>query len=491
MLKNIQNNTAIFDSIKILTLSIFGYLASFSDWSLDDAMITLQYSKNIALYGIYSFNLNGNDFATTSIFHTLFSSLFYFFSSSPDIALQNLKFFEILLVIFTLFILTKTFEKRGINPFISIVFLILFLSNNNNYTYLFSGMELPWYLFFVTMIILAYEKKYFLLVGLLGFILFLVRPEAVLVFGIIVLFDFIRSKKYFSWAGIVNFIRKWFAASFLLISLISIDLIVFYCLKGQPLPDTGEVKFLTAQNWGYFYTYLPTLFSQIGVWSIFILPGLYLLLKNYNKLSVFSIFLLFSFVMTVLYSLLLLPKSQWYYLPFHIGVYILIMLGMQMVYQLILDKKTSVLIYFNTICLALIFPTQPDFYHFSTFDLIRINTKQLISREKKRHNINRAAGLWIKNNTQETDTVAVANIGYIGYYADRHIVDIVGLLNPDIARNHRNDVYYWYNTYKPKYIVDKYRGLKKYLKRHPEYEVVKVIGSAKYNNERMVIFKHK
>ena len=162
-----------------------------------------------------------------------------------------------------------------------------------------------------------------------------------------------------------------------------------------------------------------------------------------------------------------------------------------MIYQLIFNRKVCVFIYFNIICLLLIFPTQSHFYHFSTFDLIRINTKELISREKKRHNINKAAGLWIKNNTKETDTVAVANIGYIGYYANRHIIDIVGLLHPDIARNHRHDLYYWYNTYKPKYIVDKYRGLNKYLERYPKYEVVTIIGDAKYKNERMVIFKHK
>ena len=41
-------------------------------WFEDDAMITMQYAKNLADGCGWSFNCNSDDFATTSILHTFF-----------------------------------------------------------------------------------------------------------------------------------------------------------------------------------------------------------------------------------------------------------------------------------------------------------------------------------------------------------------------------------------------------------------------------------
>lgn len=56
-------------------------------------------------------------------------------------------------------------------------------------------------------------------------------------------------------------------------------------------------------------------------------------------------------------------------------------------------------------------------------------------------------GRWINENTLPTDTIAVNDVGAIGYYADRFIVDLVGLVTPYLP--------FWQNidTYHPKYLV--------------------------------------
>jgi arabinofuranosyltransferase len=46
----------------------------------------------------------------------------------------------------------------------------------------------------------------------------------------------------------------------------------------------------------------------------------------------------------------------------------------------------------------------------------------------------RDAGLWLKENTDPDDLVAVSDIGAIGYYSKREILDMFGLVNPHIAR---------------------------------------------------------
>jgi len=43
-----------------------------------------------------------------------------------------------------------------------------------------------------------------------------------------------------------------------------------------------------------------------------------------------------------------------------------------------------------------------------------------------------AAALWLKNNTQEGDIVATHDVGAIGYYSGRKIVDVAGLVTPEL-----------------------------------------------------------
>jgi hypothetical protein len=44
-----------------------------------------------------------------------------------------------------------------------------------------------------------------------------------------------------------------------------------------------------------------------------------------------------------------------------------------------------------------------------------------------------ALSKWLRANTQETDRVAFVEIGYIGYFTDNRILDLAGLVNPEIV----------------------------------------------------------
>jgi hypothetical protein len=43
-----------------------------------------------------------------------------------------------------------------------------------------------------------------------------------------------------------------------------------------------------------------------------------------------------------------------------------------------------------------------------------------------------AAGKWIANNTSEDDLIAAHDIGAIGYFGGRQILDLAGLVSPDV-----------------------------------------------------------
>jgi tetratricopeptide (TPR) repeat protein len=51
-----------------------------------------------------------------------------------------------------------------------------------------------------------------------------------------------------------------------------------------------------------------------------------------------------------------------------------------------------------------------------------------------------AAALWIKNNTKEGDIIATHDIGAIGYYSNRKMIDVAGLITPElIDKIHEKD----------------------------------------------------
>jgi hypothetical protein len=64
------------------------------------------------------------------------------------------------------------------------------------------------------------------------------------------------------------------------------------------------------------------------------------------------------------------------------------------------------------------------------------------------------AGRWLRDNTSRAAKVGYFEIGFIGYYSDRYIVDAVGLVNRDVLEHvARGDVKWAYLHYKPDYLI--------------------------------------
>ncbi len=66
-------------------------------------------------------------------------------------------------------------------------------------------------------------------------------------------------------------------------------------------------------------------------------------------------------------------------------------------------------------------------------------------------------GLWFLENTDEDATIAVSDVGAVGYFSERRILDMFGLIDPHIARLHGRMHYKADPRYilsrKPDYIV--------------------------------------
>ncbi len=68
--------------------------------------------------------------------------------------------------------------------------------------------------------------------------------------------------------------------------------------------------------------------------------------------------------------------------------------------------------------------------------------------------IYRTTGLWLREHTPPQAQIGVAEIGQLGYWAERPMVDYLGLLHPDMADAiARRDVYWWLPHAMPDYLV--------------------------------------
>jgi arabinofuranosyltransferase len=71
-----------------------------------------------------------------------------------------------------------------------------------------------------------------------------------------------------------------------------------------------------------------------------------------------------------------------------------------------------------------------------------------------RHEAYANIGAWLKANTDEKSTVAMVEIGTVGWYADRYIIDILGLTNKYNADYIASaDLHGWLSKYQPNYIL--------------------------------------
>jgi hypothetical protein len=80
-------------------------------------------------------------------------------------------------------------------------------------------------------------------------------------------------------------------------------------------------------------------------------------------------------------------------------------------------------------------------------------------RMDRRYPIYREAGEWLKLNTDPEDSVGALEVGIIGYFAERPMVDFAGLIQPEVAERFSADTTYedaalWAVTeYGPDYLV--------------------------------------
>lgn len=259
----------------LFCLLTFSFLISV-DWPeiIDDAYIYLRYVYNLTNGYGYVFNQGQSVEGTTSLTWTLILTLISSLKISPDLGLRVLGY---LCGVSIIILLWLELRKNNLPSGLLLLLLVIFVTNHSFYASIMMGLETGLYSLLLVLIYLAsdwYHKSpsHKILLGLIGLLLFLTRPEALIILMLII-------------GGVYcfRFGNKKQSIPFVVVIITGIVLTGLwrYIVFNDFIPNSVRAKSLPFQSLSYFYILLPRLTAgsfYIAKWflsaPVLILPAL-------------------------------------------------------------------------------------------------------------------------------------------------------------------------------------------------------------------------
>ena len=439
---NILRSKWPFLYVLLVTGIIFAYL---TEWSYDDVYITYRYAHNIASGLGFVYNAGERiQSTTTPFFALLLAGLSLIWDDIPKLA-NLIGAFSLALGAIFIWNLAQSWRT----PVVGWVSLVIYPT----FPLLLSTVssETPIYLAFCLGSFAFYTQNKYNTTAVFAALATLTRPDGILVPALLAAHYLLRNKRPIPWKAITLFLLPtglWFFFAW------------FYF--GSPLPITLAVKrqhgtmdivqgfahrliYIIANYYIVTWQYqLAAILSGIGILCAVLLYQQWLLI------------LAWPLIYFLAYTLLGVSPNFWYFAPLVPGFVIAIGLGIAWIYhkwQVSItsgpyQRKANQLL--SALPLLLIAPIVIRQY---------TNMSQIPNMLDKRIEIYRAVGDWLAINTPPEATVGVLEVGIIGYYAGRSMIDFAGLLQPLTSQQIESDTTWedlaiWaIGYYQPEYLV--------------------------------------
>lgn len=313
------------------------------------------------------------------------------------------------------------------------------------------GSEIAVFLAFCLGAFSSYNRKNYPLAALLSALATLTRPDGILVAILLSAHYLITKKKSIPWISIAIYI------------LITLAWFLFvWGYYGSPLPMTliakqSQAKMPVTQD--FLTGIVPLIQSSGHTWLGLFIFGLCLLGVLYAGLRAHAwvLFLSWSVLQYLTYSILRVPNHFWYYALLAPGFICAIGLGLAAITQsgAATPGRTKHIHQWKA--------AAPGILSWTILGLLCILQFELLIHQRdnydNRYPIYRAAGQWLGENTPEPSMVATLEAGIIGFYSNRQMVDFAGLLQPQTSHQFSTGTTYqdaalWaVRQYHPQYLV--------------------------------------
>lgn len=216
---------------------------------------------------------------------------------------------------------------------------------------------------------------------------------------------------------------------------------------GAFMPHTGPAKVYQGMS-GLWGTRWP-IFLREGSYVLgkvfgssqsigFILTGISGIgIYHTGKNSISFISIIFLSLLLSFYCILNIPNYHWYNMPFVIFIFYYSSIGMCCITRLIIKQLPKIRFLLPALIITGVCYTGVPRLHFKkpSFPYIEI-------------------GHWLKENTKPEASIAMVEVGIVGYFSERPIIDILGLVTPLNAKyiGHRQ-FDKWLESYTPDYML--------------------------------------
>lgn len=429
-------------SMLLLTLLIVASI--FPLWAMsyhlternDDTYITLTYVKSLVAGEGWRYNGGAETLGTTT---PLFALVVAGLSALlPMIAIEQVAVgwstFCWLATAWLFFLQHQSFGLRREGG--ALIALLILLQGGWWLTSL--GMEGTFLVFGLTLSTWLTARRYAFSSGLVSGLLFLIRPEGLAMVPLAGLWLLLEQNKIAA-TGVV---RKWperlkpllqALAPFAVGALLPLGLWGIYALStfGTFLPNTVAAKIGQGQFWPgtpfiqrLIEQWLPVVAAKYGLsatlsllWPLSLL-GLFVAATHARPLLLIA---LWTFVFLAGYALIGAPGYWWYIIPVIFALQPFMGLGLLFFlhHRNLSLKRIGIALTLFVLVVTL---------------RIGIVSTQAYSGDKRAETYMGAAK-WLKANTPYRSTVAFIEIGYLGYFSDNRIIDLVGLIDPAFTEN--------------------------------------------------------
>jgi hypothetical protein len=378
----------------------------------EDSLITLRFAENIAHGHGFVYNAGERVLGTTTPLYTLFLAAMAWMGL-PAAALgkaANILADGLLCLILYCWLAVAGYERAGR------VAAFLAALNPLQIAYSVSGMETSLVTLCGTVVWLLFAQRRITVAYVAAAVLFLLRWDSILLTGVLTL-SILLQERHVPWKGLALYaaiITPWLGWA------------AWYF--GNPIPVTAGAK-ATVYGWRYRGQFLPLLPKFIrsffgnpasALITLAALLGLRLALRKDRSALLPPILWFALYWGLFLWSKVLL--FPWYYVPTMPVYGALAAIGITAIAARIggrWPQKTQIAAASG---LAALFAVPAVAICFIT----------MRSEQVMEDNLRKPIGLWLKTNSKPGDTVMLEPLGYIGYYSQRHMIDTVGLVAPQV-----------------------------------------------------------
>lgn len=444
-----------------LLLALLIWLALMREFRLDDAFITYRYAQNAARGQGLVYNVGDAVLSTTAPLYALLLAALSF--AVPDFHLLGGLAGTVCIGLggWVIYDLSRRLPRSF--AFLGGLFYVL-----STPLWLTLGMETPLWILLVLAAVALADRERWPMAGLLIGIAVLVRPDAALpgaLLGIAALGMAVVRK---------GMRQRWWGALVGYSVMAAVPIVLFaawsWTIYGSPLPATLGAKSAQAIRGvtglglyvGTFDGLALIVQSLVAQSPLYLLIGLLAFVGLSMRLTWPVVLIVAWGVLHLLaYAALQIAPYRWYYVPLLPGVMLLTLYGLRRVWMFLCSRVSTMaaqVVSAGLAVLALLAPAMSFARIAETFAAGGPTQPMLPIVDWEAY---RQVGDWLRTETPPDATVGVAEVGQVGFYAERWMTDYLGLLQPDVADMlRRGDLYSWLVGYAPDYLVfQRFRGI--------------------------------